>query len=523
MQSERASPPKEVAADDPGETSGAVSARACSERIRGLTDLRPALAGAFEKNRAQLLMRTSGAPIVFHTEPEPDDARWQRVARPQVIRAYRQHLQTARWSEPALKGLLSRLQGARPLLRAVLLSDGYLYTTNPELARALERNLTLEALFDAPRLTLQRGGERFDLKRDARGHYVHDDGALKGQDAKLLFLDRVSDASVPLGPPLHFDLSEAQQRLGFEAARVLEQSSSRVVAELGYRGADQELVWEKSLLAGQTPEVELVCGTRADGKLSEARELALRRVVVWKRLERVIRQQIAEELPFDEPDNEWGQQDGHLRQRWREAYLAGEERYDLNFQLYPVFTASGAPRAPQVCIDFISETLERASGTRYRGRGEVPGRVIGRLDFDALLGEQRRSVQPFVEYAKREPGIEVEDFTGSQRVPYQFRGRFFALLEARAGLRQGDIVVIRGYAPWDMNHTEHSHSFFIFRTDPVTGVPIRLIGNAGHPELRGWDREMGRAPRRSLRHRLRPSLEWLERVTQPAPGAAQAG
>ena len=141
----------------------------------------------------------------------------------------------------------------------------------------------------------------------------------------------------------------------------------------------------------------------------------------------------------------------------------------------------------------------------------------------ALLGEQRRSVQPFVEYAKREPGIEVEDFTGSQRVPYQFRGRFFALLEAHAGLRQGDIVVIRGYAPWDMNHTEHSHSFFIFRTDPVTGAPIRLIGNAGHPELRGWDREMGRAPRRSLRHRLRPSLEWLERVTQPAPGAAQAG
>ncbi|MCA9639686.1 MAG: hypothetical protein KC492_03300, partial [Myxococcales bacterium] len=100
---------------------------------------------------------------------------------------------------------------------------------------------------------------------------------------------------------------------------------------------------------------------------------------------------------------------------------------------------------------------------------------------------------------------------------------FFKLLEQRAELRQGDIVVLRGYAPWDMNHTEHSHSFFIYRTDPITGVPIRLVGNAGHPELRGWDREMGRAPRRSIRHRIRPSLEWLERITQPAARTAQSG
>lgn len=500
----------------------AVSAAACQQRIQALSGkLQPAPNSAFARNRAQLLMRTSGAPSAFYREPRADESRWKGIAKVEVIRAYRKHLETARWSEPALKGLLSRLEGARPLLRAVLLTEGYLYSSNPELARALERNLTLEMLFDAPQLALERGGERFELARNPAGHYEHQGGAFKGQDAKLLFLDRFPTEAT--GAASHFDLSSAQQKLGFEAARILETTPGHVVAELGYRNASGELAWEKSLLESEGPALDFVCGTSEQSETTAARELALRRVAVWNRVERVILRQIAEELPFDEPDNEWGQQDGYLRQRWSDAYLSGEERYDLNFHYYPVFTASGAPRAPQVCIDFITETLERASGTHYRGRGEKPGRVVGNLDFDPLLGQQRRSVLPFVEYAKGTPGLEVKDFSGGQRVPYQFRSSFFKLLEQRAELRQGDIVVIRGYAPWDMNHTEHSHSFFIYRTDPITGVPIRLVGNAGHPELRGWDREMGRAPRRSIRHRIRPSLEWLERITQPAARTAQSG
>ncbi|MGE0321244.1 MAG: hypothetical protein AB7K71_13030 [Polyangiaceae bacterium] len=526
-QPQSGSPPNEQTEGNLAETveskaPDVVSAAACAERIRALAGtLRPALDTAFERNRAQLLMRTSGAPSAFYSSPVADEARWKGIAKVEVIRAYRKHLETARWSEPALKGLLSRLEGARPLLRAVLLTDGYLYSANPELARALERNLTLEMLFDAPELSLVRGGERFELTRNPAGHYVHRDGAFKGKDAKLLFLDRFPAEGASANR--HFDLSSAQQKLGFEAARVLSAAPGHVVAELGYRAASGELVWEESLLEGGSPAVAYVCGASEQSEVAAARALALRRVTVWNRIERVIQQQIAEELPFDEPDNEWGQQDGHLRQRWHAAYLAGEERYDLNFRYYPVFTSSGATRAPQVCIDFISETLERASGTHYRGRGEQPGRVVGNLDFDALLGDERRSVLPFVDYARHAPGIAVKDFSGSQRVPYQFRSSFFKLLEQRAELRQGDIVVIRGYAPWDMNHVEHSHSFFIYRTDPLTGVPIRLVGNAGHPELRGWDREMGRAPRRSIRHRIRPSLEWLEQITQPVAGAAQAG
>src|SRR5690606_6095004 len=175
-----------------------------------------------------------------------------------------------------------------------------------------------------------------------------------------------------------------------------------------------------------------------------------------------------------------------------------------------VFTQSGAARTPQVCIDFITETLERSSGTYYPSRGELPKKRVGLVDFDAWLGERRRSVQPFVDLAKSNPAFDVRELKASERVPYQFRQRFFTRLEQLDDFRQGDIVIIRGYAPWDMNHTEHSHSFFIYRTDPVSGAPIRVVGNAGRPELRGWDREMSRAPRRSIRQRIRPQLPWLE-------------
>ncbi len=73
----------------------------------------------------------------------------------------------------------------------------------------------------------------------------------------------------------------------------------------------------------------------------------------------------------------------------------------------------------------------------------------------------------------------------------------------------GDIVVLRGRAKWDEYAVVHTHTFFIYESDPVTGVPILIAGNAGRPRLLTWDTEMERAPRRSIRHRIRPNTEWL--------------
>lgn len=64
----------------------------------------------------------------------------------------------------------------------------------------------------------------------------------------------------------------------------------------------------------------------------------------------------------------------------------------------------------------------------------------------------------------------------------------------------------------------HYHSFFIYESDPVSGIPIAIVGNAGVPSLRVWNTEMRRTPRRSIWHRVRPQLHWLESVV-PAGGA----
>ena len=69
----------------------------------------------------------------------------------------------------------------------------------------------------------------------------------------------------------------------------------------------------------------------------------------------------------------------------------------------------------------------------------------------------------------------------------------------------------------------HYHSFFVYSSDPVTGVPSLVAANAGRPRIRPWESEMLTAPQRSIHARIRPKLEWLEAITAPpGPGSAPA-
>jgi hypothetical protein len=113
--------------------------------------------------------------------------------------------------------------------------------------------------------------------------------------------------------------------------------------------------------------------------------------------------QIEEALPFDEPVTEDGQQDGNLRPAWTWAYKQGWDSYEFNDDRYMVFDGAGRPKVPQVCIDFITDTLERASGTWWRGRDGQRERLRGKLDFETLGIENRRSVERFVRFAKAHP------------------------------------------------------------------------------------------------------------------------
>jgi hypothetical protein len=102
-------------------------------------------------------------------------------------------------------------------------------------------------------------------------------------------------------------------------------------------------------------------------------------------------------------------------------------------------------------------------------------------------------------------------------------GRWDALLrhltDPAAGYRQGDILVIHGWTPWD-ERERHFHSVFVYESDPFTGAPIWLAGNAGTPSLRPWWTEATRTPKRSIVARIRPRLEWLESVVRPARAPA---
>ncbi|MFC1642573.1 hypothetical protein ACFL5O_07785, partial [Myxococcota bacterium] len=162
-------------------------------------------------------------------------------------------------------------------------------------------------------------------------------------------------------------------------------------------------------------------------------------------------------------------------------------------------------------------TLERASGTWWKPRSEVPARVIGNLDFDTLNNHTLRRVPDFVELARSKPEwFDVHDTKSEERIPFWRREAFIQyLLQNTHRYLPGDIVVIRGYTPFERKwerRVMHYHSFFIYESDPITALPISIVGNAGRPTLRVWDTEAQRTPRRSIWHRLRPRLHWLEKI-----------
>jgi hypothetical protein len=242
-----------------------------------------------------------------------------------------------------------------------------------------------------------------------------------------------------------------------------------------------------------------------------------RKEKVLARLRRGIVESISDGLPFDEPLTEYGQQDGKLRRRWHMAYAAGQNTYEFNKDRYEVFNLAGRPLVPEVCVDFIFDTFERASGTWWRSRGEKRERVIGGVDFKTFEDETMRRATSVIDYANQHPEwFELDTLAESERVPFKLAKPFADFLVSDADrFRAGDIVLIRGYAPWDKPWKPkimHFHSFFVYETDPLTGQPLALAGNPGRPLLQTWQFEAFRTPERSIWYRIRPKLGWLESI-----------
>lgn len=462
-----------------------------------------------ERVRAQVLGRAKSTPVLFTREPG------YAPAASAEVESLRQTLQTNATAK-GLGQIYRRFYKRPDLARAVFLRDGYLYTREPRLAFALLEKVELSQLFDAEQVVIQRGSETLVARKQGRD-YVYSSGSETGEKAKVLLFDRVWDEAEPPGPPLHVDLEALSEDLGFWRARAEHATATSMVLNLNY--GDE---WVPTLLDRDGAKLSLNCEgiepqQREAVQRARQRERELHALLRHQR--RVIQTMVREALPFDEPRTEEGQQDGNLRPAWRRAYLRGEWTYEFNSDRYQVFDSRGRPRVPQVCIDFVTDTLERASGSWWGSREEPRAHRRGRLIFDEFEIENRRSVERFTKFAWNHPEhFDVYYLPSTERVPLRRGDAFFAHLEEHAArYRPGDIVNILGLRS---DEKYHYHSFFVYKSDPVTGMPIWLAGNAGKPRLRSWYGELLSAPRRSIQSRIRPRLEWLRSILEPEQSLA---
>lgn len=486
----------------------------CQEEREHLLE-REGLPGApgFEAERLAIFSRVKAEPVLFVQKPAFDQSVTKR------IRQFRAALTTTPYAWDYVKTLVPGLAANPKFGREVLLRDGYLYAEDPKLAYALVDHVRAHYLFDTPRIWIQRGDKTFHATRDERGQYRYETGPNEGEVVRLLLLDRVGTGDPAAAtPPLHRDLRSLRYRLHFDSFEPVRLTERRILANLRYGG-----LIVPTILSSAGARLELKCEIvppEQAKNLALYRERAARVNRVVQGLRTAMIAQIEEKLPFDEPLTEAGQQDGFLRMKWQSAYSIGRTKYKMNGDDYYVFDKQGRPLVPQVCIDFLTDTFERASGTWFSGKSEKRERRVGKLDFQTVAPELPRRVPDFVEFARGKPEwFDVYDTPPSEQISFRETHAFYSMLKKNSARYQpGDIVVIRGYTPFQRKWERpimHYHSFFVYESDPLSGVPIVIVGNAGRPSLRTWEFEVRRTPKRSIWHRIRPHLYWLEQIVVP--------
>jgi hypothetical protein len=459
--------------------------------------------GAFETNRAAMVARAKSEPVFFVSRPALAPSANKEVV---TLRGYLEKTEMA-WR--AVAELRKQLEDRKDVAREVFLPDGYLYSENPNLAFALVSQVKPTDVFDSDSLWIQRGALVMHARRDAANGYVYLDGPEAGNRVRLLHLDRLGDGAVPK-VALHRDFRVLRGQLYFEQAEIRHVTQATIVANLRYGE-----LWIPTLLGNKGAELTLLAEAvepQLTDVLALTRDRLRRKLIAVSKLREAMQAMISEALPFDEPKTEVGQEDGKLRPEWEAAYKAGRTIYTYNEDQYPVFDTLGRPRVPQVCIDFMIDTFERAGGSWWLPRAaKTRARTEGRLDLSDLSRSRLRQTAYLRELAaQRSDLFEVRDFAESERIELGYKERFFSWMQKHVReFEAGDMIIIRGLTPWD-EVEQHTHSFFVYETDPISGVPIAIAGNAGPANLWSWETEARRTPKRTVRARIRPKLEWLE-------------
>ena len=484
-----------------GATRSAAPTEQDCERRRRALELEPALPGApqLEASRAEIVARARAESVLFLEAPT-------QTGLSSEMMALRERLFHEAQPWRAFSKVMARYRRTPRDLRKLILTEGYLYADQPSTAALLTNSIALNQLFSEPAIVVTRGNRTLHASRK-NGDYFWTDGPERDLPARLWLFDRVAVNGENLGPSKLVALGAVRDESGATSIEIERVTKDAVLAQLVYGE-----LRVPAILAIQHDELRVDCqaaSAESNQMVQATRALSKRKSVVMVKLRATIDDEVAEALPFDEPKTEEGQQDGKLRHEWRMAYQQGYWSYTFNGDRYAVFGAKGRPRVPQVCVDFIVDSWERLADTRWLGHDEGRGRKVGRIDFDRLDIDNRRSVDRFIEFAKARPQwFDVLEFTESERVRFFERHHFFQrLYDLRAEFQPGDVVAILG--PRD-DEKLHYHSFFIVADDPITQMPTLLAANAGRPRLRSWEAEMQNAPRRSILARIRPRLAWLE-------------
>ncbi len=497
----------------------------CRQRIEQAKS-EPALPGApdFEKVRVHMA-RVRGRPALWR-KPLP---------RPASLDKLLEENDTAPKVAVALRNLIQKMK-KREDRRALLLREGYLWDNDVRLALALVEQVSLPALFTEGTLFVQRGVDVYELERVPKTRYLKErylykDGPLAGETAEILFGDRVAadKAALSAETALAIDLQDVVTRLPIDRIRPQHLSAKHLVADLRY-GPEQ---WAPALFELDGTRATLACevlnSELAPRRTAFVAEQELLRKAMT-RVRHVVREMVKEDIPFDA---DTGQTMGFLRKEWRRAYDRGWRKFDYEGKLRQVYNDEGRPIPPQVCIDFLTDVWERASGTWYASAEKVetakqgkfkleahPARTKGGIDFDSLDIENRRSVHEFAQFtASKSELFDTWELPKDERIPFKDRDRFFNYLHERADMfRPGDMITLHGYKE---GGRPHYHSLIVLEQDPITGVITRIAGNAVFPREQTLEGIMYISPKRSIRHRIRVKEPWLKIVseqTEPALG-----
>ncbi len=480
----------------------------CEERIASALE-EPTAPGTPELDRVrpELFAAVKAEPVLFTRRPKylPTDK--------PALESYRRWLGRSKYPLSVLGQLMPYVLEHKEDGRLVLLRDGYLYAEEPVLAQTLVSVVKAEHLFSEPEIWIQRG-ERVLRARRAGKTYRYVGGPQDAETVALLLFDRVGVGSVPRA--VHRDLRSLRYRLHFDHLSVVHLGERWVVADLFY---GKHAV--RTLLRAEGPRLEVECESTPPAEaqqVNDLRQASARRNRAFSAVQRAIAVQIDDQLPFDEPLTEVGQEDGELRPLWIWAYEAGKKVYEHRTDRYPIFDGKGRALVPEVCVDFLLDTLERASGTWWRPQGQPRERSVGKFDFDRFDRVALRRAPQFVAFARAHPEwFDVLEIPETEQHEMRRDAFIGYLVRHAADFIPGDMVLIAGRAPWDPSTTIHYHSFFIFESDPLTGMPLLVAGNPGRPRLVIWNWERQRTPRRSLRYRIRPNPHWLESIVDELP------